>query len=80
MKETVFIVNLDTIDKVKEFVSIVSKFNEEVTIKSENYEVDAKSTLALFSLDITKPLIVCLYSDNSRIEDSFESCIEKFKI
>lgn len=49
---------------VSTFVNIVSKCKYDVDLKSGRFVVNAKSILGIFSLDITKPLIVDIYSDN----------------
>ena len=47
---------LNTLEKVKNFVKIVSIHDGEIILKSGHYEVDAKSILGIFSLDLTKPM------------------------
>ena len=47
---------LNTLEKVKNFVKIVSIYDGEIILKSGHYEVDAKSILGIFSLDLTKPM------------------------
>lgn len=47
---------LNTLEKVKNFVKIVSIYDGEIILKSEHHEVDAKSILGIFSLDLTKPM------------------------
>lgn len=49
---------LDKITDVKDFVNLVSKCEDDVTIGSGRVAVNAKSILGLFSLDLTKPLKV----------------------
>lgn len=51
-------VNIDTIDKVKEFCELCSKCAEDVLVYSQRYIVSAKSLMGLFSLDLTKPIKV----------------------
>jgi len=47
---------LNTIDKVKGFVNIISTRDGEFDLSSERYVVDAKSIMGIFSLDLSKPL------------------------
>ena len=47
---------LNTIDKVKGFVNIVSTHDGDFDLSSERYVVDAKSIMGIFSLDLSKPL------------------------
>ena len=79
MKETEVTIRLDTIKKVKDFVETTSKYDEEITIKSHRYEINAKSIMGIFSLNLLESVIVCLYSDDKNIQDSFIKEIEKFK-
>lgn len=47
---------IDTIEKVKDFVSRTSQFNADLDIVSGKYVINAKSILGLFSLDLSKPV------------------------
>ena len=61
-----FKVMLNSIDKVKQFVNVTSKVDEDVFLQSGRYIVDAKSIMGIFSIDLTKPL-----------EMSFEKCSDE---
>ena len=50
--------------KVKEFVTLTQACDYEILLKSGKYVVDAKSILGIFSLDLSKPLTVEIYSDD----------------
>lgn len=56
MKE--FTVVLSSINDVKNFVNVVSKYEYEIDLTSGRYVVDAKSIMGIFSLDLTKPIKV----------------------
>lgn len=49
---------------ITKFVNIASKCKCDVDVKSGRFVVNAKSILGIFSLDLSKPLIVDIYSDN----------------
>lgn len=55
------IVKLNTIDKVKNFVNITSRFDDAIDVSTGRFMVDGKSILGLFSLDLSKPLQVVTY-------------------
>ena len=57
-------VNINTINDVKNFVSIVSKCEYDVDIISGRYAIDAKSIMGIFSLDLSKELTLNIHSDN----------------
>lgn len=57
-------ISLEMAQKVKEFVAITQESECEILLKSGKYVVDAKSILGIFSLDLSKPLTVEIYSDD----------------
>ena len=54
---------LNSIVDVKKFVNMVSMFECDIDLVSERYVVDAKSIMGIFSLDLSKPIIVRIHSD-----------------
>lgn len=60
-----FNVLLKSINDVKDFVEIVSKYPFDIDLSSGRYVVDAKSIMGIFSLDLSKPIKVEVYDDNS---------------
>ena len=56
-------VYLDTIDKVKGFVNVVSTCEGDFDLSSGRYVVDAKSIMGIFSLDLSKNLTLNIHSD-----------------
>lgn len=54
-KLTIF---LCTIENAKEFVDVTTKLEGDITLFSDRYVVDGKSILGVFSLDLTKPLVM----------------------
>lgn len=57
-------ISLQMAQRVKEFVAITQNCEYEILLKSGKYVVDAKSILGIFSLDLSKPLTVEIYSDD----------------
>ena len=57
-------IKFDTINDVKAFVNIVSKYDFEVDLVSGRYAVDAKSIMGIFSLDLSKEIQMKVYSDD----------------
>jgi len=56
-------VYLDTIDKVKGFVNVVSVCDGDFDLSSGRYVVDAKSIMGIFSLDLSKNLVLNIHDD-----------------
>ncbi len=60
----VFNIKLSTIEEVRNFVNIVSKYDFEIDLKSGRYVVDAKSIMGIFSLDLMNKIEVTAHSDD----------------
>lgn len=58
------VIKLDTINDVKNFVNTVNVYDFDVDLISGRYAVDAKSIMGIFSLDLSKPIKVEIYSDD----------------
>lgn len=61
---TTFNVLLSSINDVKNFVNIVSKYDYDIDLSSGRYVVDAKSIMGIFSLDLSKLIKVEIHSDD----------------
>ena len=57
-------ISLQMASQVKAFVSVVQKYSYEIDLRSDRYVVDAESILGIFSLDLSKPIVVEIHSDN----------------
>ena len=60
-------IKLSTIEEVRKFVNIVCAFDGDVDLKSGRYIIDAKSIMGIFSLDLSKPIDLCIHADESTI-------------
>ena len=72
-------IKLDTIDKVKKFIGIVDKFENDIDIISGRYLVNAKSIMAIFSLELTRPLSVIIHDASMRDVARLQEFMEEFK-
>lgn len=61
----IFKITLNSINDVKNFVNIVSKYDFDIDLISERYVVDAKSIMGIFSLDLTKTITVEAHTDDA---------------
>ena len=55
---------LNSINDVKNFVNVVSKYDYCIDLTSGRYVVDAKSIMGIFSLDLSKPIKVEVHNDD----------------
>ena len=56
-------ISLNSIDKVKGFVNIISGFDGDFDLSSDRYVIDAKSIMGIFSLDLSKTLRLDIHND-----------------
>ena len=57
-------IRLTTLEDVRNFVNTVTKYDIDIDLSSGRYVVDAKSIMGLFSLDLTRPLDLKIYSED----------------
>ena len=70
-----FTISLNSINDVKEFVNIVSKYEFDIDLISGRYVVDAKSIMGIFSLNLSKPIRVEAQTDDDKILGDLERFI-----
>lgn len=66
---------LKSVNDIKDFVSIVSKFSDDVDVSSSRSIVDAKSIMGLFSLDLSKPVEVTTAGEQ---KDNIYAALSKY--
>jgi phosphotransferase system HPr-like phosphotransfer protein len=57
-------IRLNYAEEVKTFVNTVNRYPYEMDLRSGRHVVDAKSILGIFSLDLSKPISLDIYSDD----------------
>lgn len=55
---------LSLVENVNQFVNIVSRYPFEMDLRAGRHVVDAKSILGIFSLDLSRPITLEIYSDD----------------
>lgn len=68
---------LDSVDKVKDFVREVSKFETDIDLVSSRFIVYAKSLMGILSLDLTKPIEVRILNKQ---DERLINTIEKYAV
>ena len=75
VKSTVNIVSMQDADK---FNKLCSKFDCDMDLQSGKYYVDAKSIMGIFSLDLSKPLVLNAGTDDEqKIKETFADFIRE---
>ena len=72
------LVNLSESQQIKNFVSVISKYSFDIDLCSGRYVVDAKSILGIFSLDLSKPIELQIFSDDNAEIEKFMADIAPF--
>lgn len=62
-------ININTINDVKDFVTIVSRCEYDVDIVSGRYAIDAKSIMGIFSLDLSKAIDLNIHAADGALDD-----------
>ena len=70
---------INTIEKVKDFSNICSKQSFDIDLISERYVVDAKSIMAIFSLNLVDTMTLRIHTDSDKAK-SFIDDIHKIYI
>lgn len=70
---------LDSIDKIKKFVSITRKFDAEVDLVSDRHVVCAKSIMGIFCMDLSKPITLRVYEGKEEVDDIMDALSEYMK-
>lgn len=80
MNTRTFKINLNTIDRVKKFVDVVSKIDGTLDLVSGRYRVDAKSIMGIFSLDLSKDLDLVVHYEDEKLISKIENNILDFLV
>ncbi len=57
-------IRLSLVENVNKFVNIVGRYPFDMDLRAGRHVVDAKSILGIFSLDLSRPIALEIYSDD----------------
>ena len=57
-------IRLSLVENVNKFVNVVSRYPFEMDLRAGRHVMDAKSILGIFSLDLSRPITLDIYSDD----------------
>ena len=81
--EKEILISLNTVEKVKDFVNKVSKYDsDEITLDliSGRYIIDAKSIMGIFSLDLSKNLTLRMLTKDENLINDLKEDIKNYII
>ena len=62
-------ISLRSIDDVKQFIQTITMFDGNFELISGKYIVDAKSILGVFSIDLSKPVVLRIDVEKTKMEE-----------
>ena len=71
-------VSLGTIESVKKFVTKITEFDEDFELICGKYIVDAKSVLGIFSIDLSKQVLLRINAGVDRLEQ-IKTAVKEFE-
>ena len=71
-------VTLNDFIKIKNFSSEVGKFESDIDLVKGRYIIDAKSTIGIFTLDLSAPVDVVIHSNDEDEVRRFNEVMEEF--
>ncbi|WP_448902233.1 HPr family phosphocarrier protein [Eubacterium sp.] len=79
-KTNKYLVNLNEVMKLKDFVAKVTKFDFDIDAKATNRDAiyDAKSIMALFSLDLSRDIEIIPHTNDVNKLNIFEDVIGEY--
>lgn len=73
------LVNLNSMESIKDFANAVTSFDSDVNIYNGNKSYDAKSIMAIFAIDTSVPRYVEIVSDYVDEIENFKEVMSKFQ-
>ena len=71
-------ITLNDFIRIKNFSSEVVKFESDIDLIKGRYIIDAKSTIGIFTLDLSSPVDVVIHSDDEDEIRRFNEVMEAF--
>ena len=71
-------ITLNDFIRIKNFSSEVVKFESDIDLVKGRYIIDAKSTIGIFTLDLSSPVDVVIHSDDEDEIKRFNEVMEAF--
>lgn len=71
-------IKLNDFSDIKKFTNEVSKFEGDIDLVKGRYVIDAKSTMGIFTLDLSSPVDVVIYSDDEKEIERFNEVMKEF--
>lgn len=77
--DTKLVISLNDFKKAKKFIEVANKFNSDIDVLRNRYVIDGKSTLGIFTIDLSEPVDIEIHSDSEEEIRRFNEAMEEFK-
>ena len=79
MEQNKIKINLKSIEKINKFGHVVRRFMSDVRVVNDSKDLDAKSILGMFDVNLYKDIYVYIISDNTEEIRQFDAAMEEFR-
>lgn len=73
-------VKFNKIEQVKEFVNALFPYDVAFDLIHNRYVVDAKSIMGIFSMDLSTPLQLVIYSDDTEVIENVKKDLQNIDV
>lgn len=70
-------IKLERINDIHTFIALMGQIENKIDICSEEYRINAKSVMGIYSINLSEPFDVVIYGD---VSESFVQSVKRFEI
>ena len=71
-----FKILLDTSNKIKRYFEIINTFDYDIDIYKGHNAIDGRSSMGMFTLNLSEPIMVQIHTNDKDIIDRFKEVME----
>ena len=71
-----FKILLDTSNKIKRYFEIINTFDYDIDIYKGHHAIDGRSSMGMFTLNLSEPIIVQIHTNDKNIIDKFKEVMD----
>ena len=71
-----FKILLDTSNKIKRYFEIINTFDYDIDIYKGHNAIDGRSSIGMFTLNLSEPIMVQIHTNDKDIIDRFKEVME----
>lgn len=71
-----FKILLDTSNKIKRYFEIINTFDYDIDIYKGHNAIDGRSSMGMFTLNLSEPIMVQIHTNDKNIIDKFKEVMD----